>query len=458
MSEPAGIWVRVSTGGQDEQSQVPDCEKHCTSHGYQVARRYTIHGKSASKGAHQKDLDQMLADMKSGVIRCLVIWHSDRIERRPGKALLDLLAEVAGAGGRVESVKEPTLGQLDFGSQVTTFIAGLINHEKSRHLSEQVGIAFDAIKANGALQGRPPFGYNSEGEKYNRVMVPADVGRQYVPRIYQRVIDGDSLAAIGAWLDSEGVEPPLGGHWWPKSLAQLIRRTTYMGRRSDASGKTISKCEPLVDAATWKRANGALDTRPQRRHGGTDTGNRAMLAGVLWCPRCEDSPMYRVQCGKPANRTAYYRCSGRGAKRSGCGLMVRVDLADGAVHQIAAKTFYQPVMVTHTIPGHDHSAELEDIQQEMLDLVRQGLPAGQLVTRMAELAAEQDRLTALPSVPDTTITEPSGETYWQLWDKLTDAERGPWMKRHGFKVTADKAGVKLSQPGHPKQVTAAVTF
>ena len=35
----------------------------------------------------------MLADMRAGVIKVLVIWHSDRIERRPGKALLDLLEE-----------------------------------------------------------------------------------------------------------------------------------------------------------------------------------------------------------------------------------------------------------------------------------------------------------------------------------------------------------------------------
>ncbi len=49
---------------------------------------------------------------------------SDGIERRPGKALLDLLAEVSDAGGHVESVKEPTLGALDFGGQVMTFIAG----------------------------------------------------------------------------------------------------------------------------------------------------------------------------------------------------------------------------------------------------------------------------------------------------------------------------------------------
>ena len=34
---PAGVWIRVSTGAQDEQSQVPDIEAHCRREGCRVA-------------------------------------------------------------------------------------------------------------------------------------------------------------------------------------------------------------------------------------------------------------------------------------------------------------------------------------------------------------------------------------------------------------------------------------
>ena len=190
MNEAAGRWVRVSTGGQDEANQVPDIDRHCTDHGYEVTRTYTVHGKSASKGHHQRDLDAMLADMRAGVIKVLVIWHSDRIERRPGKALLDLLEEVSAAGGRVESVQEPTLGQLDMGSQIVTFIAGLVNHEKSEHLTEQVGLAHKRSRDNGALVGRPSWGFTSEGAKYARQMVPTSerpaAGARGLPAGYRR--------------------------------------------------------------------------------------------------------------------------------------------------------------------------------------------------------------------------------------------------------------------------------
>ena len=207
MSEAAGRWFRVSTGGQDEANQIPDVDRHCASHGYEVTRTYTVHGKSASKGHHQTDLDQVLADMRAGVIKVLVIWHSSRIERRPGKALLDLLEEVAEAGGRVESVQEPMLGQLDMGSQMGTFMAGLMNAEKSRIISEGVLAAHERIRKNGALIGYAPWGYVVDGEKYAKTIVPTETCRKYAPQIFARKIAGQSLRTICEWLDAEKVPP-----------------------------------------------------------------------------------------------------------------------------------------------------------------------------------------------------------------------------------------------------------
>jgi hypothetical protein len=75
-------------------------------------------------------------------------------------------------------------------------------------------------------------------------------------------------------------------------------------------GKTIHRCEPLVDAAVWKRANEALSTREKR--GRSDPGNRAMLSRAMSCPNCEDTPMYRVKPPSGKRPYFYYRCSGRG--------------------------------------------------------------------------------------------------------------------------------------------------
>ena len=164
-----------------------------------------------------------------------------------GTALLTLLGRFRDAGGRVESVQEPTLGQLDFGSNVTTYIAGLVNAEKSRHIGKQVQLAHNRSRANGALVSRNPFGYISTGPKYHRALVPTKIGREYVPQIFARCIASQSAASIAAWLTQEGVPTPnknRGNVWAPKSVGQIIRNPVYIGRRRNGKGVTVHVRSP----------------------------------------------------------------------------------------------------------------------------------------------------------------------------------------------------------------------
>src|SRR5215472_11775206 len=75
--EPAGIWLRVSTGRQNELNQLPDILRLVFRQGYRPTRWYQVHDKSASKGEQQDALDEMLADIREGHISVLVAWHSD---------------------------------------------------------------------------------------------------------------------------------------------------------------------------------------------------------------------------------------------------------------------------------------------------------------------------------------------------------------------------------------------
>lgn len=310
-----------------------------------------------------------------------------------------------------------------------------------------------ALRERGALVGRPPFGYAAAGERGARSLAPTDEGRKYVPEVFRRVIAGESLARVAAWLDGEGVRAG-GERWWPRTVGQLVRCPTYKGRRADAAGRVIHECEPLVDALTFKRAGLALDGRPKR--GPARPERRAMLAGAVFCPRCEDSPMYRIGCGAGAGRSFYYRCAGRGAQRKGCGNMVPLARADAAVEGIAARTFgWRKVTVAKFVAGSNHEAELEAVRDEMRQLALRDLPDAEHDAELARLRGERDRLAALPCEPDRTVEVETGQTYAELWAGVPRAERGPWLARHGFRVTADRSGVTLSQPGHPR--AASVT-
>src|SRR5260370_59601 len=260
----AGAWVRVSSGGQDEANQIPDIERHCTEQGHRITKWYTLNDKSASKGEQQAMLDQVVADMKLGIITTVVCWHSDRMERRGPEALFRLLRQVRDAGGRIESTKEPLFGTTDLGGEAMTAFGAVIAHQYSVHLAQQVKAGHDRGRANHALTpGGIPWGYVVTGAKYNKTIVPTDECRTYVPQIFQRCIDGDSCRTIALWLDAEGVKPTPGSRWSDTSVWQLLKNMTYTGRRQDEgtlppdgtptrkNRRTLTKCEAVISLDSW---------------------------------------------------------------------------------------------------------------------------------------------------------------------------------------------------------------
>src|SRR5260370_22854769 len=97
--EAAGLWLRVASGGQDEANQLPDVLIHCAGHRYRPVSWYVLHDKSAAKGEQQAKLDEMLTDVRDRAASVCVCWHGDRLERRGGKGLPEITAELYDAGG-----------------------------------------------------------------------------------------------------------------------------------------------------------------------------------------------------------------------------------------------------------------------------------------------------------------------------------------------------------------------
>ena len=488
-TEPAGAWIRVSSGGQDEQSQVPDLENWAGARSYDVAARYVIHGKSAFKGNRKFDQawQQVIEDMKSGKIRVLLVWKQDRLDRK--LQTFQMLAEVLDAGGRVEFVTQPHLNDLtQMGNRIALKVQEEIAHQESADKSDRVRIKHAALRGADSLIGRPAWGQQvvklPDGRK---TLALTGTGRACAEKIYLRTAAGESTAAIACWLDSAylkagggllgigvppaqlrdtGPEPgrlsacPRGGSWWPRVVGQLIRNPAYMGRRTDAEHR-VHRCEAAVSAELWNAANARLDALPSRR--GPDTGHRAMLTSVIFCAEC-GGPMYRTWCGTGRHRVAYYRCHGAGAGRKGCGApMVRLDLADAAVCEIAETTFrYHRITVTRFVPGTGHEAELAeiaaDIAQLGADFAAERVSLDKYQARFAELVAERKRLKAAPASPDRREDAELEDTYADRWSAIEPSGRGPWLLANGFRIEASRDALTLSQPGHPRQVTATVAL
>jgi hypothetical protein len=177
-----------------------------------------------------------------------------------------------------------------------------------------------------------------------------------------------------------------------------------------------------------------------------------MLSGVLYCANCVDSPMYKTTPSKRLQAscrylTVYYRCWGRGSRRQSCGNMVPLEDVDAAVNEIIAATFDVPVMKREIIYGNEAEIEarVEEIKFEIQQLGSLDLPDEDYDRELARLRAERDRVANLDRVRDRVELIPTGNTYYGVWQRLSIQERGPWLAGQGFRVTANKEQVTVSQ-------------
>ena len=348
-------------------------------------------------------------------------------------------------------------------------------YEERQEIIERVSRELEALEEAGKLIGRPPFGYVSAGEKYDHYLAPTDEGRTYVPLVYRHCTEGWSLETIVEWLIAEKVKP-VSGAWGPRSIAGLIKNPVYKGHRCKRQtipadeteeregkviryrygstwvetprwqyGRTVHRCEPLVDSATWKRANEALTTRTKRGH--VDPEDRAMLAEAMFCPFCEDSPMYRHRATSRDRAYLYYRCAGRGRERRSCGNMIRVELVDAAVNEIMSTTFDVPVMQHEIVYGNEAEieAELERVRFELKQLAARELEWEEEDRERARLRAEHDRVANTKVIEDRVELVETDDTYLELWERLGPPQRGPWLVGHEFRITASRERVTVSQ-------------
>ena len=324
-----------------------------------------------------------------------------------------------------------------------------IAHQEWLATSERYRRMQTYLRNAGKLVGLPPWGYEvADADGGHKMLIPTDDGRTYIPEIFGRCIAGDSLGDIARWMDGKGVRATSGTKWWARTIGGIIRCTTYTGRRQDASGKTILTCEPLVDASTFRRANAALAGRPKR--GPVDEQNRALLSGILRCPRCDDSPMYRIAAGHE-NTHMYYRCSGRGTQRRGCGNMIWVSAADALVSRFMA-SLTAPILRTIVIPGHDNQAKIDSLKMDLRGL---DFDAPDYDERHAQLRGELASLKDAPVTSDETVTESTGQTYGERWASLDESQRGAYLRSEHVKVYAARTDTGACETAFPDLALSA---
>jgi DNA invertase Pin-like site-specific DNA recombinase len=429
MTERAGRWVAVSTGGQDERDQEPDIDRWIADHGYEPVETYRLHGVSRYKGTkrHDAELDRVIEDMRRGHIQVLTVWQSSRIERRGAYNAFDLARRVREAGGRIEYVKDAHLNMANDMADVNLALQSTMDRLSSKAKSDAVLKKHRALKERGSYVGRAKFGYHLVTLDPEHKMIEPNSDAETAHAIFEEIADGRSLRDVG---EPRGM--------WPRTVQTIIRSETYKGRHHH--GTDVLTVPAIVSPELWRRANDRLSgTRTGRR--GRVQGQPALLTSVLYCGPCHDrgvtSPMYRGGNGD------YYRCSGTGRAKRGCGHMLGIDACEiMAVHYMTSGPQAQErYTMTVTVPD-DRQDRIETLQDELTDATKRRDRAG--VNRIMD---ELEAIETEPAAAPRTRTKDMGMTIGQHWQSLDRDARRAWMLRDGWRMWAWKDaeyGIRLA--------------
>jgi DNA invertase Pin-like site-specific DNA recombinase len=432
VTDIAGRWLRVSTRKQDETNQVPRVDQWIADHRYQVGPTYRI--QISAYTGHKKFDElwaQVLADFKAKRITVLVVWKTDRIDRK--LETMNMLRQVADLGGRVEFTEQPHLNDLTtMGGRIALNVQMEVAHAESENTSHRVRSSFDRIDATlGAVRGRGTYGFRPVGDKYNKHLELVEDEAEHIRQAAQHYLSDDwTLERTCKWLNDSGYLPrPIKStgyqaKWTPATLGRLFRSETLMGRFRQ--GDKIVSVPAILTVKDWKAVNAKLDAKAWRK--GVRTGdNPALLTSLLFCPN--GHALYRQ------HDKSYY-------DRHGCGIWIPLQATDTAVRKVLGPIWTREIPIKKVIKGHHWENEIDQLHLQIQDM-RPADYAGRSEFQEAQNALwdQIEELENRPAVEDkpATVMVRLSEIYGDL-DSISDTDLRQIMLDLGwrFEVNRDR--------------------
>lgn len=261
MPDRALILTRQSLTLKDSMSlsaQEERCRAYCHERGYAivgVSREESVRGWRDDREA----IATAVAMAERRELDVLIAWDTSRVARSV-RILENLLHELETRNARFESVSEPWTTQV-FVRQVLSAVA----EEQTRTISRNVSSAKAAMARAGRWHGGvPPYGYQAVRlPGAPPVLMPDPDEQPVVLEVYARFIAGESVGQILRDLNARGIRGRRSALWTAKTIWRILQNPVYRGHVA-YKGEVVchDAHPPLVDVATWERAQRVAETRP----------------------------------------------------------------------------------------------------------------------------------------------------------------------------------------------------
>ncbi len=418
-AKKAGIYVRVSTGSQEENYSLPTqearCRQYAAEQGWEVAGVWQdVHSGMDLWGRPR--IGALRAAARRGDVEIILAYCVDRLSRNQSH-LFVLLDEAERHGVQLDFATEK-MDDSPLGKVVLALKGFQAEAERERFRERSMRGVRARCESGKLRPGRDPrYGYTYDAVRGVYVIDPTQA--PIVRRIFQMAADGVSLRRIGLTLDAEGVPTARGGDHWAHTTVQgilrwegytglaraLERRVTHeQGQRRvvrRATEETIllpdGVVPPLVDRATWEMVQAKLvRNRAEAPRRNRDPEAFLLRGGYVRCAHCGravETGWHKSQwTGK---HRPIYRVLSAGKTHYGCpGTTIPTHVLDDAARTFVQAILSRPDVLAQTLAR----ASAEDATDTDLAAVDRAL---------ADIARKQGNLTRrLAALDDDEIAAP----------------------------------------------------
>ncbi len=379
-------YIRVSrrNGREGESFRSPQqqreiIERWAASNGAELVAWHEDIDQSGSR-MDRPALNGALDRIRAGATLGVAVAFLDRFSRAKVSEAMAVHEEVTALGGRVVAADLPSLDPSDKMGELTLTQMLAWKRMEWRTTAERWDMSRgDAIKCGKAIGGAP-FGYSyrdatprerGRGVVDSRLVVH-EAEAQVVRDLFERKAHGATWLELARWLDK--VAPKASdAHWARSTVADMVRRRTYLGEVSHGKHVKTDAHEPILSAALWRRA--------QREPGHRTPRGTYLLSGLVRCAGCGRN-VRGTSLGRGLQRT--YSCSTEGCKERAT---VMVHLLEGEV----VEQFFAHLDAFHVrgVDGAGIAAAEREVERLTGEVERL---ASVVPSHPAAIAAHQSRL------------------------------------------------------------------
>ena len=282
------LYVRVSTTEQAEEGysvdeQTAKLKAYCVAMGYKINRVAVDPGYSGAS-LDRPGIKEVIADVKRGRCRKVIVWKLDRLSRSQKDTLI-LLEDVFFPNGcAFVSLNENFDTATPIGRCIVGVLAAFAQMERE-NIRMRTMMGKQAAVRSGRYTGPcAPFGYQYQRkENGKREIVPDPYTSMIVKEMYSMYNSGASLYVIarhciedyGLFKDLKSVPAT--------RVGRIMRNPVYAGQVHIGAEVFEGMHQALVSMEAWQAANARLDSNTQafdRKH------RQGLLSGIAFCGCC----------------------------------------------------------------------------------------------------------------------------------------------------------------------------